>query len=70
MEYFLYVLVEAQRLIKELDKLNYTIPLTQELINQCRKDKHDMATQLAVARQDMSRGANSYLNKGIEMSRK
>jgi hypothetical protein len=26
MEYFLYVLVEAQRLIKEIEKLEYTIP--------------------------------------------
>jgi hypothetical protein len=28
MEYFLYVFVEAHRLIKELEKLQYTIPLT------------------------------------------
>jgi hypothetical protein len=44
MEYFLYVFVEAQRLIKELEKLEYSIPLTYDLIKKCNKEKQDMAT--------------------------
>lgn len=70
MEYFLYTLVEVHRLVKELEKLKYQIPQTQTLINQCQTDRRDMATQLGLASNDLSRGSNQFLNKGIAASKK